>query len=163
MAYTIPSSISTGNTTAIDLRSSTTAKRRMKLDLCMAKISVPHCFITSAAKYADELNNNIALVCQGGINNCFPTCPPPSKVSPLTTVSTRYCHRRLTPTFHLNCYSEKERYQGMECAPSAFPLICPTDTAIQFHGYVAFFRQWMSHIHINPSEFGFSSSPQSRS
>lgn len=51
----------------------------------------------------------------------------------------------------------------MECAQSAYPLICSTDTAIQFHGYVAFFLQWMSHVHINPPEVGIISSPQSRS
>ena len=76
MACTIPSSITNCNTTAIDLRSSTTAKRRMKLDLYMAKVSVPYCFTTLAAKYADEMKNNIALVCDGGIDNCIPPSPP---------------------------------------------------------------------------------------
>ena len=108
MAYTIPSSITTCNTTTIDLRSLTTAKRRMKLDLYMAKVSVPHCFTTLASKYADELNNNIALVCDAGIDNCIPLSPPPSKVNPLITVITKYFHRHLTSMFPLNCYSEKE-------------------------------------------------------
>ena len=89
MACTIPSSITNCNITAIDLCSSTTAKRRMKLDLYMAKVSVPYCFTTLAAKYADEMKNNIALVCDGGIENCIPPFPPPSKVKPLTTRITK--------------------------------------------------------------------------
>ena len=88
MAYTIPSSITNCNTTAIDLRSLIIAKRCMKLELYMTKLTVPPCFTTLAAKYADELNNNIALVCDGGIDNCIPPSPPLSKVNPLTTVIT---------------------------------------------------------------------------
>ena len=163
MAYMIPSSMTTCNTTAIELRSLTTAKRRMKLDLYMTKVSVPHCFTALAAKHSEELNNNIAIVCDGGIDKCIPLSPPPSKVNPLTTVVTKYFHRSLTSMFRPNCYSEKEFYQGMECAQSAYPLICSTVTSGPFHGYVAFFLQWMSHVHINPSEVGIISSPQNRS
>ena len=49
----------------------------------------------------------------------------------------------------------------MECAQSAHPLICSTVTAIQFHGYLAFLLQWLSHIHINPLKVGIVSSSQS--
>ena len=76
MAYMKPSCITNCNSTAIDLCSTTTVKRRIKLEFYMNKVIVPPCFTILAAKYADKLNNNIALVCDGGINNYIPLSPP---------------------------------------------------------------------------------------
>ena len=76
MAYMKPSCITNCNSTAIDFCSLTTAKRSIKLEFYMNKVIVPPCFTILAAKYVDKLNNNIALVCDGGIDNYIPLSPP---------------------------------------------------------------------------------------
>lgn len=81
MAYMTPACIHLDNTIAIDLRAMTTARRRMKLDIYINQIIVPYRFLVMARNFADELNENLSLVCDGGIDNDVPPLPPQNKVN----------------------------------------------------------------------------------
>jgi hypothetical protein len=82
MAYVIPAPcINKSNNTALDLRATTTAWRRLKLNIYMNNINVPPRFTVMAGNYKDELTDNISLVCDGGIDYDVPQLPPQSMVS----------------------------------------------------------------------------------
>lgn len=81
MAYMTPACTHLDNNTAIDLLATTTARRRMKLDMYINHINVPYCFLVMARNFADALNDNLSLVCDGGIDNDVPPLPPQIKVN----------------------------------------------------------------------------------
>jgi hypothetical protein len=80
MAYMIPAISNKNNNIALDLSSTTTA-RRQHID----NINIPLRFTVMAGKYQDEVTDNIAIVCDGGIDHDVPHSPPPSKVSQITS------------------------------------------------------------------------------
>ncbi len=76
MAYMTPACISTqDNNTAPDHRS-----------IYIYHINVPYRFVVMAGKYMDELNDNLSLVCDGGIDNDVPPLLPQVKVNPMSAL-----------------------------------------------------------------------------
>ena len=80
MAYMIPAFINTNNNIALEVSSTTTA-RRQHID----NINIPLRFTVMAGKYQDEVTANIAIVCDAGIDHDVPPFPPTSKVSQITS------------------------------------------------------------------------------
>ena len=112
-----------------------------------------------AAKYNDEIADNIAIVCDGGNNYNVPPLPPQSKVSQTMSISNLIYYYIIYYSFlifiHVFAVLEK-KYQVLACAESSPSVICSALATTAFHGYVSSLQP-RSDVHINPTSVGFGS------
>ena len=69
------------NIIAMQRGSMSAARRRMKLEMYMGCVKVPPRFAVMAKRHADEIINDVAIVCEGGIDDRVPPSPPQNKVN----------------------------------------------------------------------------------
>jgi len=76
IAYMYPSYFSiSSNIIAMQRSSMSVARRRMKLDMYMNCVKVPPRFAVMAKQHAEQMINDVAIVCDGGIDHCVPQLP----------------------------------------------------------------------------------------